>query len=107
MKTREKRYPFSVQKHAHDIEFRRNRVANSIDDMCYGEIEWDEDEFDRLEKLRDALDDLMLAVMNGDGRVAWLTGSLFGLAKETVEWARMTRAGSMIRNGKTEYLQYV
>ena len=36
-----KLYPFSVQKHAHDIEFRKNRVWNTLRDMESGEVPWD------------------------------------------------------------------
>lgn len=108
MNAQVKRYPFSVQKHAHDIDFRCNRVANIIDDMRYGEIPWDAAEEQRLERLHDDLSDLLTAIMSsGDGSVAWLTGPQIQLAKETVAWAHETRSETMIRNGKTEYLKYV
>ena len=69
-----KMYPFSVQKHAHDIEFRRNFVFNRMTDSDYG--------------LHQRLTELLLSVMNSaDGRIAWLTGAQIGLANETVAWA--------------------
>lgn len=93
-----KLYPFSVQKHAHDIEFRRNRVKNIIYDILSGEIKATNAELERLEKLLDDLNDLLLAVMNSrDGRIAYLTGKQIGLAKETVLWAGTQRAEIMAR----------
>lgn len=108
MKNQAKRYPFSVQKHAHDIEFRMNRCFNILHDMQVGEIPWNDAEYERIDKLHDELQALLDSVMwNGDGRVAWLTGKEISLAKETVIWASETRAATLIANGKTQYLQYV
>ena len=105
MKT--KLYPFSAQKHAHSIEFRRNRIYNEMRDMEAGEIPWDEAKYDAMNELHEQLTDLLSEVMfSGDGRVAWLTGKQIGLAKETVAWASDSRAKSLIEAGKTEYLQY-
>jgi len=102
-----KLYPFSVQKHAHDIEFRRNRVFNQIHD-CDGETLLSNQEFEQLENLYDRLTDLLQAVLNSrDGKVAYLTGPQIGLAKETVMWARSARAESLIKAGKTQFLKYV
>ncbi|MBP3653186.1 MAG: hypothetical protein J6J78_08990 [Clostridia bacterium] len=102
-----KKYPFSVRKHAHDIEFRINRVWLEMHDMESGEIEWDEATYDKLDKLHDDLLALRDSIMyNGDGYVAFLTGKEIGLAKETVAWASGTRANSLIKAGKTQYLQY-
>lgn len=102
-----KRYPLSVQKHAHDIEFRRNRVRNIMSDMESGEIAWSGGEYDRLERGHGALTELLLAVLNSrDGRIAYLTGPQIGLAKECVTWASNIRANSLIAAGKTEYLNF-
>lgn len=91
----QKLYPFSVQKHAHDVEFRRNRVYNIMSDMENGGIPMDAAKYDRLDKLHDDLTFLLLAVMNsGDGRIAYLTGPQIGLAKETVIWAAEARSGA-------------
>lgn len=102
-----KYYPFSVQKHAHSIEYRRNRVFCEMRDMEYGETPWNEKQYDQLCELHDQLTDLLEAVLNSrDGRIAYLTGKQIGLAKETVAWASNSRAESLIRAGKTQYLQY-
>lgn len=100
-----KLYPFSVQKHAHDVEFRRNRVQNQIHDLVVGEsTESYKGELDELEALETGLTDLLLAVLDSrDGRVAYLTGKQIGLAKETVLWAGESRASTMIASGRPAY----
>lgn len=87
-----KLYPFSTAKHAHDIEFRRNRVKNEIYDVISGELKVSEDEFVRMCDLEAELTDLLVAVLNSsDGRVCYLTGEQIGLAKECVLWAAGNR----------------
>ena len=88
-----KKYPFSVQKHAHDIEFRKNRIWCELHDMEMGETPWDEEVYDKGTELLEALRDLLLAILDSrDGRICYLTGPQIGLAKETVLWAAETRA---------------
>lgn len=89
-----KLYPFSVQKHAHDIEYRYNRAKIEMCDMI-DERRINLDTFDKLEELCDNLVDLMHALRNGDGRVCWLTGKQYGLAKECVIWASNRRISSL------------
>lgn len=91
--TNTKMYPFSTAKHAHDIEYRRNRVKNEICDYFEGELELSDVEFEKLCKLEEELTALLLSVMNSaDGRVCYLTGKQIGLAKECVMWAESRRA---------------
>ena len=88
-----KLYPFSVQKHAHDIEFRCNRVFCEMHDMEVGETPYEARKYARMSDMRDELDDLLMAVLNSrDGRIAYLTGKQIGLAKETVIWADSERS---------------
>ena len=104
---KEKLYPFSTQKHAHSIEFRRNRIYCEMHDMELGVIPWNIKKYDAMDKMYDQLTDLLDAILySGDGRVAWLTGKQIALAKETVAWASNERARSLIEAGKHEYLQY-
>lgn len=103
----QKLYPFSVQKHAHDIEYRKNRVWLTMRDMESGEIPWDDAQYDKLESELEALRDLYDAVIfGGNGRIAYLTGKQIGLAKECVAWASNSRASHLVEAGKTQYLQY-
>ena len=91
--TNTKLYPFSTAKHAHDIEYRRNRVKNELCDYFEGELELSDAEFEKLCELEEALTDLLLSVMNStDGRVCYLTGKQIGLAKECVVWSQSRRA---------------
>lgn len=92
----EKLYPFSLQKHAHDIEFKKNRTFNVRADMESGAIPWNDAEYDRLDKDYQELSDLLCVVLSGsrDGLTSWLTGSQLGKAKEVVAWAGMARAAT-------------
>ena len=95
-------------KHAHDIEYRRNRVKNELCDYFEGELELNDAEFDKLCELEEKLTDLLQAILNtSNGRICYLTGTQIGFAKECVSWAKDTRAGTLIKHGKEQYLQYV
>lgn len=104
----EKTYYFSVRKHAHDIEFYRNRLWNTMHDMEVGNIPWNQERYDRIEKMYygelEELHDMMWA--SRDGITVQLTGKQIALAKKIVFWASEQRAGACIRAGKYEYLQY-
>ena len=103
-----KKYPFSVRKHAHSIEFYRNHLYNVMRDMESGEIPMDGKRYDRICDFYDGelseLYDMMF--QSRDGYVVYLTGKQLGLAKEIVAWASERRANSLIKAGKMQYLQY-
>lgn len=83
-----KMYPFSGTKHAHDIEFRRNRISNEIHDyLMKPEID---KSFDivRATALLDQLTELLSYMHEG---VCMIPGNLYGLANETVAWAEAER----------------
>lgn len=86
----QKKYPFSLRKHAHDLEFRRNRALNEWFDTE------DENKKDRLQKLIDDLADILLTFPDNRG-VIWLTGKEYGLAIESVNWAQANRGIAYIR----------
>lgn len=87
-----KLYPFSQAKHAHDIEFRYNRVKNTMASFFDGEIKLSDEEFQELSNLEDALTELLeVVISSGNGKVVWLTGQQIGLAKECVLWATEIR----------------
>lgn len=103
-----KKYPFSVQKHAHSIEFFYNHIKNTLNDVESGEIMMDAV---RYNKLYDFLHQQVLPLYeemfnSRDGRIVYLTGAQIGLAKKIVIWASDKRAASLIASGKTEYLKY-
>lgn len=106
---KQKMYPFSTQKHAHDIEFYRNRIKNVLYDMESGEIPMDKKRYDRLEAmLSGPLEDLWNAIYfnTTDGRISFLTGPQIALAKQIVLWAENARAEACIEAGRADLLQY-
>jgi len=90
-KMSQKLYPFSTQKHAHDIEFYRNRIYNTFHDAESGLITVKN--IDELYDLYDELTETLSAVMSSrDGRIAWLTGNQIAIAKKAVMWATEQRS---------------
>jgi len=85
--TTQKRYPFSGTKHAHDIEFRYNRAYIEMREIEESDKpDWDR--YDRLEKLRDRLVDVMDYLHDG---VCYLPGPIWALANESKNWATIQR----------------
>ncbi len=104
-----KTYPFSTAKHAHDIEFYRNRLFNTMADMESGEIPMDAERYDRIHDMYyGALEELYDAVCYNtrDGRISYLTGPQIALAKRIVAWASETRANTCIERGRLALVQY-
>lgn len=104
----EKLYPFSVAKHAHDIEYYHNHLYITMRDMEDGDTPMDVDRYDRIYDLYyGELQELYEKMFDSpDGRIVYLTGKQISLAKKIVFWASERRTGHLIENGKTEYLQY-
>ena len=96
----QKTYPFSVQKHAHDIEFRRNRVKNTIDACHRGKIVHTNEDLQKLYVLEEKLTDLLAAIMSGNGIICYLTGEQIALARDSVLWANATRAETQRNKGR-------
>lgn len=105
----EKKYPFSVEKHAHDIELYHNRLYNTMYEMEAGEIPMDREKYDKMSNLYyGELSELYEMMFNSrDGRVVYLTGKQIGLAKEIVAWAAEVRTDSLLKSAKGKYIQYL
>lgn len=89
-----KKYPFSLRKHAHDLEFRRYRAMNELGDkIISNSLKPGEEE--RFQKLIDDLADILLTYPDGNG-IIWITGKQYGLAKESVGWAESMRTSRSI-----------
>lgn len=103
-----KTYYFSVRKHAHDIEFYRNRLFNTMCDMESGEIPMDSARYDRIyDFYYGELEDLYhMMFTSRDGITVQLTGRQIALAKKIVVWASEQRAASCIAAGRYDLLQY-
>lgn len=80
-----KKYPFSARKHAHDIDFRRDRCFN---EMCKLEIAGKD--VRKHSSLLERLDELRVLLVGGIG-VVWLTGEQYALAQDCVRWAAENR----------------
>lgn len=101
-----KMYYFSFAKHAHDLEFRKNRLLNIIDSMYMndGEYKYDAESIERMEKEIDMIRDIF---RYWDGRPASkIPANLYGLAVDIVTWASNTRASTCISNGRYDLLRY-
>ena len=80
---KQKLYPFSAQKHAHDIDYRRNRAYNELMDGSK--------DANKLEALIEKLDEIR-TLMVGNQKVVWLTGTQYALAIDSVGWAQSQRS---------------
>lgn len=89
----QRKYPFSIDKHAHDIEFRISRTINVMNEVLNGDKAYNEAEFDALESLLDRLEILLETALSSsrDGSVALLCGEDYKLAKECAVWAAEAR----------------
>lgn len=82
-----KKYYFSTNKHAHDIEFRFARLTNlraRLESENKPIPEWLERTIERLDEIRDYM-------VGACGRPIQLTGELYALAMDTVGWASINR----------------
>lgn len=89
-----KLYPASLR-NAHDVEFRRNRAKNELDDNYTNNGSMTEAEIESAEKLVDELGELLEQLMNSrDGRVAYIEGKYIGLYRGTQAWAENAGASA-------------
>jgi len=85
-----KRYPFSLRKHAHDLEYRRNKAKNEMYDKdANGTLT--ESERDAYENLIDDLARIISLYFPDSRGVVWLSGKEWALAHESVLWAESMR----------------
>lgn len=92
-----KLYPFSLEKNAHNIEFRYNRIKNILDDMYIGEIKATEQEIEKLEAEQEKVFEVYNMMFGAPSSIIWLTGKQYSIAKECVIWATETRAETQIQ----------
>ena len=88
-----KLYPFSLTKHAHDIEFRYNRLKNMESDYFAGDLQLTKAEYDSLQKELELVTKAYHTILTtfSDGRVVWVDGATLGILKECVAWATTER----------------
>lgn len=86
-----KLYPFSCQRHLHDIEFLRNRLYNIITDIESGEMSVSAHEYSVLCDRFEGVSALRLTLYDYAPATAWLTGPQIDLAKRIAIWASEER----------------
>lgn len=103
-----KTYPFSVAKHAHDIEYYHNHLFNTLSDMESGEIPMDAARYDKIHDMYygPLMELYEMMFTSRDGRIVYLTGPQLALAKRIVFWASESRAQHVIESGKLRNLRY-
>ena len=85
-----KKYPFNIEKHAHDLMFQSNRAFCIMHDMEAGTVPFDEAEYTRLEQLRNDLSEAERYFTTYP--ISFLPGRLYGIAKAATVWAAEQRA---------------
>lgn len=93
-----KLYPFNMMKHNHNFFLIYNITANRMHDMEAGEIEWNEKEFDRLEKLHERASYFMGQMHE----IEWLPYEEWAEANNLAQMAIDHRAEACIRNGRAD-----
>ena len=83
--TQEKRYPFSMKKYGHDVEFAYNHWYILCQEMENGERVWDDKTFDYYDKL----DKIFTNASCYD--IYWATGDEFSILSNAHEWAEAYR----------------
>lgn len=98
-----KLYPFSLEKNAHNVEFRYNRISCVLDDMYMGEIEATSEEIDKLEAEKEKVFEVYNMMFGAGSSIIWLTGKQYNVARECVIWATETRAETQIQKRFDKY----
>ena len=100
---KEKFYPFSFEKHGHDIEFRKNRLYLEICRMRDGEVPFDDVRYDMIEKEIDQLSEILDYCR---GPVSPIPGRLYGVAKDACAFSSEARAAACIEKKRYDLLKY-
>ena len=97
-----KLYPFSSEKNQHNFELIRNICFNRMDDMESGEVEWNDQEYERLSDLRDKADKYFGLPLP----VAWIPWDDWKVAHELAQMAIIHRQECCIENGRPDLVTY-
>ena len=98
-----KLYPVSFEKHGHDLELVKNRCYILMCEMERGDAPYNEEEYDRLEKLRDRAEELLEKCYD---RVSWLVWEDVRDFNRISELAIQYRMDKCIERGRYDLLQY-
>lgn len=97
-----KLYPFASMKNQHNFELISNICFNAMHDMCFGEAEWNEAEYDRLKKMKEKADRFFCLPFP----IAWIPYSEWKDAKELSEMAILHRQDACIAAGRPDLVTY-
>lgn len=79
-----KKYPFSAQKHAHDIDMAYNACRARITPGGPN----DPEDIDRFNRVLDLYTEI---IDSSNGKVAWISGKNYALANQIIAWAAERR----------------
>lgn len=100
-----KMYYFSFAKHGHDLDFRRNRLLNLLDEEYHKLPK--ETNYELCEKMEAEVEAINEIFNYWDGRPASkIPANLYGIAMNATVWAGETRAASCVANGRKDLLKY-
>lgn len=97
-----KLYPFSIEKNAHNILLIHNKAYIKMRDMENDEVEWDENEYNRLEYIFDRTGHLL----SYHEQLAWMPWEDYKDAKEYSALAVELRVNTCIEKGRYDLIQY-
>lgn len=97
-----KLYPFSTEKNQHNFMLVANICANTMYDMMSGEIKYDNDEYIRLDDLKDKADKYFCYPLP----VAWVPWEDLKEMKELAAMAVNHRMDACERAGRYDLLKY-
>lgn len=95
-------YPFSTEKNQHNFELIHNICMNAMHDMEVGETEFDDDEYSRLEELKNKAEKYFLLPLP----IAWIPWEELREANELANLAILHRQEACIRNGRPDLVTY-
>ena len=97
-----KLYPFSTEKNQHNFMLIANICFNRMSDMESGEIPWDDNEYEELDKRRDRAEHFFCLPFP----VAWIPWDEWQEAKEMATAAIIHRQDACIANGRPDLVTY-
>ena len=97
-----KLYPFSSLRNQHNFSFVADRTLNIMHDMLMGDVEYNEAEFEKLQKMHDRANELFCL----EFPVAWLEWKDLKDAKELSMMAINWRIDTCERAGRYDLIQY-
>lgn len=97
-----KLYPFSTMKNQHNFDLIHSICYNRMHDMQSGEAPWDDEEYTRLEQMKEDAE----RFFSLDLPVAWLPWEDWKKANELAQNAIVHRQEACIANGRPDLVTY-